>query len=934
MTVRKDTLLGADMIQTKQKVPAGLRLIRQMLASAMLIGLPWLCSAPGAEPPADPPSAADPAADPGAGSGSGSARREPAEATSSALSKPPFEPVDALRLVDPAQHPLRGHWSREDGAIVCADDPGCRLRIPYELPQYYELRLVVVRTRGRDALNVGIPVGTSHCFVSFDRHYDTYSSGLGRLDGRPSYFPNNETYHAGPVFRNDREHEIRILVRDRRIRATVDGRSVIRWSGDFARLTTADRELKDRRPQLLTWNTAYRIKQFTIVPGLELKASLADLRAFSGSLKERRWLIDREEQERELAAAFRDAVQTLLAEQRFADLDELAEHLRREKPRLPSAMPLQRLFYAALSSPLAGDSAAVGTGELKRPDEPDEEQLAEPNKAVTSWQERERRWIQQIRVLETWRQQRPMSLSAAICLTETLVSYAWHARGTGYVDRVTPRGWEDFSERLERAAKVLEEAKALGGSDVKLAHLRMVLGLALGHTRADLDAAFRDGVAIDPGYVPLFTVMATYLLPRWYGGPGDLEQFADQAFALTREKIGHTAYAYIALTVHSYHRFREFRDFKLSWDKVKQGFEDLLAEGYDTPGTLNRYCLLACTAGDRETAHRLFQRIDPQAPGSVWNARSFPRSRAWADPDSLRGDQRLVLEGHPEAVLAVAFAPDGRAVATAGTRGLVLLHDVAEGREKAAFPITDGTLPGIAFAPDGKTLAVSSYSGALYSLDLASGQAVELFKQPFALRQPAFSPDSRVLACASRDGAVIVWNRVTGERMDSIGLAHTQTAVGATFSSDSKSLISLGRNGDVKVWDWESRTLKHTFGNEPNAASLAVSADAGLVAVGLWERARVFRLPAGELVEEIPVPGSYATALAFDPRGQKLALGLGNSGEVMENTPILLWDLQRKALIKRLEGHRGMLWNVAFSPDGTQLASAANDRTARIWQVP
>lgn len=174
----------------------------------------------------------------------------------------------------------------------------------------------------------------------------------------------------------------------------------------------------------------------------------------------------------------------------------------------------------------------------------------------------------------------------------------------------------------------------------------------------------------------------------------------------------------------------------------------------------------------------------------------------WADPDSLKGDQRLVLDGHPEGVLSVAFSPDGRTLATAGTRGLVLLHDVVSGQEKTAFPLVRRSFPAIAFAPDGKTLAAGSSNGALYSLDLESGRTVELLAQPFPLRHLAFSPDGRVLACTSRDGAVILWNPVSGERLDSIGLAHEQGVVAAAFSPDSKSLISLGRNGDVKIWEW------------------------------------------------------------------------------------------------------------------------------------
>jgi mono/diheme cytochrome c family protein len=66
--------------------------------------------------------------------------------------------------------------------------------------------------------------------------------------------------------------------------------------------------------------------------------------------------------------------------------------------------------------------------------------------------------------------------------------------------------------------------------------------------------------------------------------------------------------------------------------------------------------------------------------------------------------------------------------------------------------------------------------------------------------------------------------------------------------------------------------------------------------------------------------------VAFSPNGRKAA----SAGE---DHDVCIWDIAEWRLLLRLEGHTDEVLAVAFSPDGKRLASASRDRSVRLWDV-
>jgi WD40 repeat protein len=66
--------------------------------------------------------------------------------------------------------------------------------------------------------------------------------------------------------------------------------------------------------------------------------------------------------------------------------------------------------------------------------------------------------------------------------------------------------------------------------------------------------------------------------------------------------------------------------------------------------------------------------------------------------------------------------------------------------------------------------------------------------------------------------------------------------------------------------------------------------------------------------------------LAFSPDGTRLAT-------VPPFGPAQIWEVQSGRPLRRLVGHTGAVNDVAFSPDGSTVATASSDGTVRLWQA-
>ena len=226
-------------------------------------------------------------------------------------------------------------------------------------------------------------------------------------------------------------------------------------------------------------------------------------------------------------------------------------------------------------------------------------------------------WAAREKALEAWLVAKPASVTAHIARADFYTSYGWDARGFGYADTVTNEGWRLLRERLTQADTILKQVESPAPRDPHYWRVYQTVALGLDWAPAEHDRIFERGVAVNPGYFPLYFGQANHLLQRWGGQPGEFEKFVMDATKIPGGP-GVEVYARLAWKFDNYHEHL-FRDTGLQWAVAKEGFEALRKRYPEAVDILSHYAILSTRGNDPATARRLFLELGNRLDVRTWS---------------------------------------------------------------------------------------------------------------------------------------------------------------------------------------------------------------------------------------------------------------------------------------------------------------------------
>ncbi|MDM8558435.1 WD40 repeat domain-containing protein [Candidatus Parabeggiatoa sp. HSG14] len=307
--------------------------------------------------------------------------------------------------------------------------------------------------------------------------------------------------------------------------------------------------------------------------------------------------------------------------------------------------------------------------------------------------------------------------------------------------------------------------------------------------------------------------------------------------------------------------------------------------------------------------------------------------------DVKTGTLLEMLEGHKGNVNHVAFSSDGERILTASEDKTIRLWYMKTGKQFAVIK-DPHTNTQIAFSVNGqRILSFSEKDYTAYVWDGYTGKKLAKLSHYFKVRHAAFSPDAQfVVTTTGNDKKAYLWNVKTGGKKVTQFKGHQKEVFYANFSPNGQRVITSSNDNTVRVWDIITRKQVLILKGHKSPVELSIFSPDGqqILTTAFDKTIRLWDSQTGKQHFVLKHQEDIGHAI-FSPDGQYV-LSAPNSWNISKNKTIYLWDVKTGKQLALLQGHekegdKKAVNSIAFSSDGQQIVTTANDFTARLWNV-
>lgn len=505
--------------------------------------------------------------------------------------------------------------------------------------------------------------------------------------------------------------------------------------------------------------------------------------------------------------------------------------------------------------------------------------------------------------LDKWEKQFPDSLIIPVARGHLYIDWAWQKRGSGFSKTVTDDGWKGFKENLEKAKEVLTVAKAKGKVCPEWYSAMLVVGLGQGWSLEEYDKTFDEAVALEPTYYDYYFRKAYFLLPRWHGESGDVEDFC----LATAKRFGaDEGKAIYARTLWSVSDFYDdlFVGTKFQWPLMREGFQSIIKSTPDSLWNLTHFVRFAFKAQDKETVRELIpfweEKYKKQNKGvnlELPLIKSWVENRAQAIP---KWSHQLKSRSKDEHSFDVS--PDGKLVAAVSSRqDFIYIINRKTGNLLMEFDALMDEVAEISYSPDGSTIALLGESRE----EAGKKMLLVLKTDSLKVHQQYVMQDTGQLSFgfAKKSSRIFFDEKVTGK-------------------SSTLKTLSL-ETGKVETV-WES-----TSDDKKDFRVVAISPDEKILVMGTNRELQAFELVSGKELSKPFLLRGYFTAGLFSESGDRFIAISGDwpdKGTFIDQWNTQAWQQEPDQSITTIFNSRSL----DLSKDGKWILVGSDDGSASL----